>query len=74
MEYQEIFPMDRASLEGLLESGNEAAIIDALLSAAFYDPDWKWVQTTCLRFLGHPAKWVRWNAVTCLVRACCSNP
>lgn len=66
MKYHEIFPMERADLERLLNSGNEKAIIDALLSAAFYDPDWKWVQTTCLRFLDHPEKWVRWNAATCL--------
>ena len=66
MKYRDVFPMDRADLERLLESGNERAIIDALLSAAFYEPDWLWVQGTCLRFLDHPAKWVRWNAATCL--------
>jgi len=64
VEYHEIFPVERADLERLLESGNEAAIVDALLSAASYDPDWRWVQTTCLRFLDHPSKWVRWNAAT----------
>jgi len=64
LEYQEIFPMDRAELERLLASGNEKAIIEALLCAALYDPDWKWVQATCLRFLDHPEKWVRWNAAT----------
>jgi len=56
--------MDRAKLELLLESGNETAIVDALLSAASYDADWQWVQSVCLRFLDHPAKNVRWNAVT----------
>jgi hypothetical protein len=66
MRYHEIFPMDRADLERLLESGNEEAIGDALLSAAYYEPDWQWVQSTCLRFLEHPAKSVRWNATTCL--------
>jgi hypothetical protein len=58
--------MERADRERLFESGNEKAIIDGLLSSAFYDGDWRWVQNTCLRFLGHPAKWVRWNAATCL--------
>jgi hypothetical protein len=65
MEYHEVFQQERADLERLLESGNERAIIDGLLSAALYDPDWRWVQNTCLRFLNHPTKWVRWNAVTC---------
>ena len=46
----------------MIESGNENAIIDALLSAAYYDPDWRWVQGLCLRFLDHPATDVRWNA------------
>lgn len=64
MEYRDVLPMDRAELERLLESGNEGAIIDALLSAALYDPDWRWVQNTCFRCLDHPAKWVRWNAAT----------
>jgi hypothetical protein len=66
MKYDEIFPMNRTDLERLLDSGNEEAIINALLSAASYDADWEWVQTTSLRFLDHPAKWVRWNAATCL--------
>lgn len=56
--------MKRSELERLLESGNEEAIVDAILSAASYDTDWRWVQATCLRFLDHPAKSVRWNAVT----------
>ena len=66
MKYHEIFPLNRPDLERLLESGNQKAIIDALLSAAYYDPDWKWVQTTCLRFLDHSETDVRWNAATCL--------
>jgi hypothetical protein len=56
--------MDRAELERLLESGVEEAISDAFLSAASYDADWRWAQATCLRFLDHPAKNVRWNAAT----------
>jgi len=66
MEYHEIFRMDRGDLEKLLESGNENAIIEALLSAAYYDPDWRWVQGLCLRFLDHADRNVRWNAATCL--------
>jgi hypothetical protein len=66
MKYHEVFPVDRNGLERLRDSGNEAAIIDALLSAAFYEPEWRWVQSTCLGFLDHPAKGVRWKAATCL--------
>ncbi len=66
MKYHEIFPMGRPELEVLLESGNESAIIEALLSAAYYDPDWRWVQGVCLRFLDHAEVAVRSNAATCL--------
>ncbi len=57
LEFHEVYPMERAELERLLSSGNEKAIIDALLSAAFYDPGWRWVQATSLGFLDHPEKW-----------------
>jgi hypothetical protein len=66
MQYKEILPMSRSELEAALESGNPAAIVDALLSAAFYDADWRWVQGICLRFLDHTDTNVRWNAATCL--------
>jgi len=66
LTYREVVPTSRPELERLLESGNERAIIDALLSAAFYESDWRWVQNTCPQLLAHPAKWVRWNAATCL--------
>ena len=66
MEYQEIFPINRGDLEKMVESGNKKAIVDALLSAAYYDPDWRWVQGLCLRFLDHSDRNVRWIAATCL--------
>ena len=58
--------MDRRELEALIESGNDEAIIDALLSAAYYDPDWRWAQGVSLRFLDHATLGVRSNAATCL--------
>jgi hypothetical protein len=66
MNYHEILPMSRRELETLLESGNETAIVEALLSAAFFDHEWRWVQGTCLRFLEHADLNVRQNAVMCL--------
>ncbi len=57
--------MERAELERLLNGGNEQAITDALLSAAYYDQDWKWVQTVCLQFLDHPQDLVKWYAIIC---------
>jgi len=42
------------------------AIYAALLSAAYFDPEWRWVQEQCLGFLNHPDNSVRWVAATCL--------
>jgi len=58
--------MSRRELETLFETGNTSAICDALLSAAYYDPDWRWVQGVCLRFLDHADLGVRSNAAICL--------
>jgi hypothetical protein len=66
MNYHEIFPLSRPELERLIESGNETAITDALLSAAYYDSDWHWVQDLCLRFMDHADRGIRSNAVICL--------
>ena len=65
-EYRKVLPIDRPTLERLFESGNENAICEALLSGSFYEPDWRWVQAQCLRFLDHPVLNVRCNAVISL--------
>jgi hypothetical protein len=65
-KYHEIFPMSRSELERLIDSGNDSAIIQGLLSAAYYDPDWRWVQNLCLRFLSNPDNGIRSNATMCL--------
>jgi hypothetical protein len=66
MRYQEVLPMRRSELERLLDSTNDEAIGEALLNAAYYDPDWRWVQNQCLHFLDHEGSSVRWVAATCL--------
>jgi len=66
MKYHEVLPMSRAELEVSLDSGNVEAMYAALLSAAYYDADWRWVQQRCLGFLNHSDNSVRWVAATCL--------
>jgi hypothetical protein len=66
MKYHEVLPMSRADLEVSLNSGNVEAIHAALLSAAYFDPEWRWVQQHCLSFLNHHDNSVRWVAATCL--------
>jgi hypothetical protein len=65
LKYQGVVERSREELEVLLRSDDELDISNALLSAAYYDPDWRWVQEKCLAFSRHPAATVRWNSATC---------
>jgi hypothetical protein len=49
-----------------LYSDDPERISAALYSAAYHDPDWRWVQDECLRLLKHHDVGVRWTAATCL--------
>jgi len=66
MEYYSVLERDRPEIVGLLRSPRTMDVIDGLLSAAYYDPDWRWVQEQCLVCLNHQNMWVRRNAATCL--------
>lgn len=66
MGYHEVLPLERDELENLIGSGNEAAVVEALLSAAFFDPDWRWVQQLCVSHLEDMNENVRCNAAICL--------
>jgi hypothetical protein len=50
----------------MLRSDVPQEVGEALWSAAYYDPDWRWVQTQCLYSLTHADRGVRRNAATCL--------
>ena len=56
----------REQVEAMLISADAKLIVRALLSAVYYDPDWRWVQTQCLYFLTHADVAVRRNAANCL--------
>lgn len=66
MKYREVVQRDRAEIERLLRSTDKTDILDALLSAAYCDSDWRWVQNQCLTFLSHQDRNVRCLAATCL--------
>jgi hypothetical protein len=66
VKYQAAVERDREEIEILLRSNDKKDIQDALLSAAYYDPEWKWVQGQCLAFTHHSDQNVRWVAATCL--------
>jgi hypothetical protein len=66
MQYREVVKRDRAEIELLLHRTDPTDILDALLSAAYHDPDWRWVQERCLEFLDHNDRSVRGLSATCL--------
>jgi hypothetical protein len=66
VKYQTVVERDREELEILLRSGDKQDIQNALLSAAYNDPEWKWVQVQCLALTHHNDHNVRWVAATCL--------
>jgi hypothetical protein len=65
-KYRQAQQRSREQMEAMFRSGLAEQIIDAMLSAAYYDPDWRWVQMQCLQALTAADVWVRRNAVTCL--------
>jgi hypothetical protein len=50
----------------MLRSGVADQVGEALWSAVYYDPDWRWAQTQCLLSLTHADASVRRNAAACL--------
>jgi len=65
VKYGAVVERSRSEVEVLLRSRQGSDIGDALLSAAYYDPDWRWVQAQCLTFSRHEDAGVRWVAATC---------
>jgi hypothetical protein len=66
MKYEEPAKIDRADAETAFATGDSERISDALVRFAYHDPEWRWVQDTCLQFLDHPDTSVRGVAATCL--------
>ncbi len=64
--YQEPKPISREQAERTLSSGSPSEISDVLVRLAYHEPDWRWVQNQCVRFLGYPNADVRGLAATCL--------
>lgn len=66
MRYAEVSPMSRQEAEAAFATGSDDRIVEALLSVAYHDDDWHWVQSQCLCFARHPSVAIRRVAVTCL--------
>lgn len=61
-----LFRYDHSETARALESSDEPALCDALIAATFHDPDWRWVETECLRLAGHPSHSVQSLVASCL--------
>ncbi len=57
---------NRELAEDAFSSGEAKRICDMLVSAAFYESDWRWVQDKCLDFLNFNDPNIRGLAATCL--------
>jgi hypothetical protein len=66
LKYEPVECRTRQELVRQFDSGDASSIAAALYSATYHDPDWKWVQSQCLRYLTSPELQVRWAAATCL--------
>jgi len=66
MRYEEVRPVSRDEADAAFSSGSPEAISRALVSIAYHDDDWRWVQDTCIAFTNYPDPQVSGLAVTCL--------
>ncbi len=66
MRYVEPGAAGRGALSAALDGGDGKTIAEALVGVTYHDPDWRWIQDTCLNLLNHPDAGVRAIAITCL--------
>ena len=53
----------RSQIVTSLSRGNNQQIRDALISAAYWDDDWKWAQQQLVNFAEHPDELVLWAVI-----------
>jgi hypothetical protein len=66
MQYEEFSTKKRPELQIALNSQNPERIREALVSAIYDEPDWRWTQEACLQFISHQDARVRLAAAECL--------
>jgi len=64
--YKPVKQLPREALMEIFRAGTASQVAEALWSATYHDPDWRWVQTECLRFLTYTDLEVRRAAAICL--------
>ena len=66
MNYQNIFPIDKASAEKIFSSNDADKICYTMVAVAFHEQDWKWAQDKFLYFLTNDNPEISGLAATCL--------
>jgi hypothetical protein len=66
MKYREPEPITEAEAEAAFQRKNSQEISEVLVSLAFYDPNWRWVESYCLEYLEDHDPELRRVAATCL--------
>jgi hypothetical protein len=61
--YLPLSHFSRDAVKAAIENNDIDILIFVSLSAATYDPDWKYAQDLCIRLSNHPNKTVRGNAI-----------
>ncbi len=64
--YVPVIERTREEIEEILRGNDLEQVCEALWSAVYYDPDWRWVQLQCLKHLDHSDCTVRGCAVMLL--------
>lgn len=66
MDYKKSRRISKQAAEIAFATAEVKCVSQALVSIAFYEPDWKWAQDRCLEFLANESHEVRRLAATCL--------
>lgn len=66
MKYQEVPEITKEEAEKIFQSNDHNLMSEALVSAAYYIDDWKWVEAKCLLFLENEDIALKIIAITCL--------
>lgn len=65
MQYKKVPTSNRDYCIQQLETGESQAIVEALLSLAFHDPDWQFVQELLIKYSRSSIPDVRYMAILC---------
>lgn len=66
MLYQSMQPISREEAEAIFNSNDQDKIGETLVRVVYHDPDWRWVQSQCIRFTHEGDIDNHKTAITCL--------